>query len=192
MINSIKSIIRDSISLKQAILEDEEIMTNLLKVIYVITNCIKNGKKVMLAGNGGSAADSQHFAAELVGKISSDRVPLPAIALTTDTSIITAVSNDYDFTEIFARQIKAIGNPGDVIVLISTSGNSPNLLKAAQEAKNKGIISIGLLGRNGGKLKDMVDIAVVVKHDNTQRIQEAHIMIEHIICELIEQILTSS
>lgn len=187
MINSIKSIIRQSIDLKKCIMEDDEIITQILKVVTIIVNSVRNGKKILIAGNGGSAADSQHMAAELVGRLNTERNPIPAIALTTDTSIITAISNDFDFSDIFSRQVKALANPGDILILISTSGNSVNLLKAAEEAKNKGVITIGILGKDGGKLIKLVDIPVLVKHENTQRIQEAQLMIEHIICELVEQ-----
>jgi len=191
MISSIKSIIQESINLKKSILDDEELITQILKAIAVIVSCLRNGKKIMIAGNGGSAADSQHMAAEFVGKLYSDRKPLPAIALTTDTSILTSISNDFSFSEVFVRQIQALGNAGDVLILISTSGNSLNLLKAAEESKKYGIITIGILGNNGGKLYDIVDIPLVVKHSNTQRIQESQLMIEHIICELVEKQLQS-
>lgn len=187
MINFIKSVIKESIYLKQSLLEDDELISQVLKAVTVIVNSLRNGKKIMICGNGGSAADSQHIAAELVGKLNRDRGPLPAIALTTDTSIITALSNDYSFNLIFSRQVKALGKPGDVLFLISTSGNSLNLVEAAKEAKNNGIITIALLGKNGGKLKEISDISIVIKHDNTQRIQEAQLLIEHIICELLEQ-----
>jgi D-sedoheptulose 7-phosphate isomerase len=191
MISSIKSIIQESIDLKKSILDDEELITQILKAIAVIVSCLRNGKKIMIAGNGGSAADSQHMAAEFVGKLYSDRKPLPAIALTTDTSILTSISNDFSFSEVFVRQIQALGNAGDVLILISTSGNSFNLLKAAEESKKYGIITIGILGNNGGKLYDIVDIPLVIKHSNTQRIQESQLMIEHIICELVEKQLQS-
>ncbi len=187
MINSIKSIIKQSIDLKKCIMEDDEIITQILKVVTIVVNSVRNGKKILIAGNGGSAADSQHMAAELVGRLNTERNPIPAIALTTDTSIITAISNDFDFSDIFSRQVKALANPGDILILISTSGNSVNLLKAAEEAKNKGVITIGILGKDGGKLIKLVDIPILVKHENTQRIQEAQLMIEHIICELVEQ-----
>ncbi|MFN3995831.1 MAG: SIS domain-containing protein [bacterium] len=190
MINSIKSLIKESISLKESLLNDEEFITGVIKAVTLIVNSIKKNKKVMICGNGGSAADSQHIAAELVGKLNNDRNPLPAVALTTDSSILTALANDYNFEYIFARQVKAIGNPGDILILISTSGNSANLIKAAEEAKNNGILTIGILGKDGGKLKQIVDIPILIKHNNTQRIQEAQLMTEHIICELVEQQLT--
>lgn len=190
MINSIKHFIKESIILKESLLKDEEFITQVLKAVTLIVNSIKKSRKVMICGNGGSAADSQHVAAELVGRLNNDRNPFPAVALTTDSSIITAISNDYDFEYIFSRQVKAVGNPGDVLILISTSGNSMNLIRAAEEAKNNGIITIGILGKDGGKLYQIVDVPILIKHHNTQRIQEAQLMTEHIICELVEQQLT--
>lgn len=188
MIKEIKEIIKESISLKNSLLENEELISNILKAVNVIVNSIKLGKKLLIAGNGGSAADSQHIAAELIGRLNiKDRNPIPAIALTTDSSILTAISNDFGFEFVFEKQLQALANPGDVFLAISTSGNSINLINAVKKSKNLGIISIALLGKDGGILKDLVDIPIIVKHDNTQRIQEAHILIEHIICELVEQ-----
>ncbi len=188
MIKEIKEIIKESVNLKNNLLDDEELISNILKAINVIVNSIKLGKKLLVAGNGGSAADSQHVAAELIGRLNlKDRAPISAIALTTDSSILTAVSNDFGFEFVFERQIQALANPGDILLVISTSGNSLNLVNAVRKSKNLGVISVGLLGKDGGTLKDLVDIPIVVKHNNTQRIQEAHILIEHIICELVEQ-----
>jgi len=187
MINNIKFIIQESIDLKRAILEDDDLISQILKAISVIASSLRSGKKLMIAGNGGSAADSQHMAAEFVGKLYSQREPLPAIALTTDTSILTAISNDFSFSEVFVRQLSALAKPGDVLLLISTSGNSLNLIRAAEESKKLGVITIGLLGNKGGKLAEIVDIPIVIKHSNVQRIQESQLMIEHIICELVEK-----
>lgn len=188
MIKEIKEIIRDSINLKESLVSDDELISNILKAVSVIVSSLRAGKKVLVAGNGGSAADSQHIAAELVGRlVLKDRPPIACIALTTDTSILTSISNDFGYEFVFSRQLKALANPGDVFLVISTSGNSMNLVNAAKDCKNLGVISIGLLGRDGGRLKDLVDIPIIVKHDNTQRIQEAHLLIEHIICELVEQ-----
>ncbi|MCX7870087.1 MAG: SIS domain-containing protein [bacterium] len=188
MIKEIKEIIKESINLKNNLLDDDELISNILKAVNVIVSSIKLGKKLLIAGNGGSAADSQHIAAELIGRLNiKDRNPIPAIALTTDSSILTAVSNDFGFEFVFEKQLQALANPGDVFLVISTSGNSINLINAVKKSKNLGIISIALLGKDGGILKDLVDIPIIVKHDNTQRIQEAHILIEHIICELVEQ-----
>lgn len=143
--------------------------------------------KIFIAGNGGSAADAQHFAAELVGRFQANRRALPCIALTTDTSNLTAIGNDFGFREVFARQIEALGRPGDVFIGISTSGNSENIIAAVEEAKRQEMITIGLLGRDGGKLAAMVDHAVIVPHDVTARIQEAHIFILHYWAECIER-----
>lgn len=145
----------------------------------------------MSFGNGGSAADSQHIAAELVNRLGEDRPPITAISLTTDTSILTSVANDYSFDELFERQLRALGRRGDTALAISTSGNSPNVLRAVEAARQLGISTIGLTGKDGGKLAGLVDIPLIVESDSTQRIQETHITIGHIICELIEQALFS-
>ncbi len=144
------------------------------------------GGTVYVCGNGGSAADAQHFAAELTGRYESDRPGHPAVALTTDSSALTAIANDYGFERIFARQLESLGRPGDLVVLISTSGNSANLLETARQARSQNIASIGLLGRDGGALAAEVDIALVVKAERTSRIQEAHIFLLHYLCEVFE------
>jgi D-sedoheptulose 7-phosphate isomerase len=188
MLKEIKDIIRDSINVKNTLLEDEELISNILKAVNIVVSSLRAGKKLLIAGNGGSAADSQHIAAELIGRLNiKERNPIPAIALTTDTSVLTAISNDFGYEFVFEKQIQALANPGDVFLVISTSGNSINLVNAVNKAKGLGIISIGLLGKDGGMLKDLVDIPIIVKHNNTQRIQESHLLIEHIICELVEQ-----
>lgn len=188
MIKEIKDIIRESIDIKTSLLNDDDLISNILKAVNVIVSSLKVGKKILIAGNGGSAADSQHIAAELVGKLNiKDRNPISAIALTTDTSILTAISNDFGYEFVFEKQLQALANPGDIFLLISTSGNSVNLVNAVNKSKNLGVISIGLLGKDGGILKKLLDIPIVVKHYNTQRIQESHLLIEHIICELVEQ-----
>lgn len=147
---------------------------------------LKSGGKVLIFGNGGSAADSQHFAAELVGRFKKERAPLAAIALTVNTSALTAIANDYGYDVVFSRQIEALGVKGDVAVGLSTSGNSVNVIEAFRKARKLGMITIGLLGRDGGKLIDECDIAIVVRSDDTPRIQEAHITIIHILCEIID------
>lgn len=188
MLKEIKDIIRDSINVKNTLLEDEELISNILKAVNIVVSSLRAGKKLLIAGNGGSAADSQHIAAELIGRLNiKERNPIPAIALTTDTSVLTAISNDFGYEFVFEKQIQALANPGDVFLVISTSGNSINLVNAVNKAKSLGIISIGLLGKDGGMLKDLVDVPIIVKHNNTQRIQESHLLIEHIICELVEQ-----
>ena len=160
------------------------------QVVGVMIECIKNGGKIMFAGNGGSAADSQHLAAELIGRFMQDRNPMAGIALTTDTSIITAVSNDYSFDDIFSRQIEGFGRSGDIFFGISTSGNSPNILKAIESAKSMGITTVGLTGNGGGKMSQIVDYLIDVPYKGkSARIQEVHILIGHILCELIEDAL---
>jgi D-sedoheptulose 7-phosphate isomerase len=160
---------------------------NLEKMVEKITECLERGNKILICGNGGSAADSQHFAAELVGRFKLERKGLPAIALTTDTSILTAIGNDYGFDQIFERQVEALGKEGDILVGISTSGNSENVIRAVKKAKEIGIYTIGLLGKSGGKLKDLVDLSLVVPSNNTPRIQECHVLIYHIVCEEVEK-----
>lgn len=150
---------------------------------------LKRGGKIAFIGNGGSAADSQHLAAEFVGRFSKDRDPLPAIALTTDTSILTALGNDYGFEEIFSRQVDALLKEGDMLVAISTSGESRNIVKAVLRAKKKRVKVVGLLGKGGGRLKELCDIPIVVPSDSTPRIQEVHILIGHLVCEEVEKAL---
>jgi len=156
------------------------------RTAQIVNECLRRGNKILLMGNGGSAADAQHIAAEFVGRFKKERKGLPAIALTTDTSIITAVGNDYSFDSIFSRQIESLAVEGDVIIGISTSGNSPNIINGIDVAKKIGCYTIGLLGKEGGKLKKIVNLPVIVPSDNTPRIQEVHILIGHIICELID------
>jgi len=157
------------------------------QAINACVNSLRDGGKLMLCGNGGSAADSQHLAAEFTGRFIKDRPPIAAIALSTDTSALTCIANDYSFDAIFARQVQAIGKPGDCLIAISTSGNSGNVLAAVASAKALGITCIGLLGRDGGKLKAECDIAIVVPSQVTARIQEAHILIGHSLCGAVEQ-----
>lgn len=151
------------------------------------SNCLQSGGKLMFCGNGGSAADSQHLAAELTGRFIKDRRPLAALALSTDTSALTCISNDYSYDQVFARQVQALGRPGDILVGISTSGNSSNILKAAEIAREQRMNVIGFLGRDGGQIKGLCDISLVVPSNVTARIQEAHILIGHTLCGLIEQ-----
>lgn len=158
-----------------------------LKVGALAAHSLQSGGKILFCGNGGSASDSQHLAAELTGRFIKDRKPLAAIALTTDTSALTSIANDYAFEAVFARQVIALGRPGDLLVGISTSGNSKNICSAVEEAKAIGMTSVGLLGRDGGKLRAMCDHAIVVPSDVTARIQESHILIGHTLCGLIEQ-----
>jgi len=161
---------------------------DIIKAIDLLADCYKSGNKLLLCGNGGSAADCQHIATELMIRLSHhiNRPALPAIALTTDTSNLTAGGNDIGFENIFARNVEGLGNKGDVLLAISTSGNSPNVIKAVEMAHQKGMKAIGFLGGSGGKLKSLVDLPLVIPSSNTQRIQEGHITIAHIICELVE------
>ncbi len=154
-----------------------------------LARCLEGGGKIMLCGNGGSAADSQHIAAELSGRLVDDRRPLAGLALSTDSSALTCIGNDYGFDAIFERQVQALGRADDVLVLISTSGNSANLLRAAAAARERGVVTIGLLGRDGGGLLALCDDALVVPSQTTARIQEAHIFIAHCWCGLIERAL---
>ena len=177
--------LEESIQVKKQVLDEQ--MPVLAEIAGSLLHALRAGHKILFFGNGGSAADSQHIAAELVSRFRRDREALPAIALTTDTSILTSVGNDYSFAEVFARQIAALGRPGDVALGISTSGNSPNVLQAMQVAKARGLVTVGFTGREGGKLKDSVDLCLRVPSQNTARIQEAHITVAHILCEIIEQ-----
>ncbi len=156
------------------------------KISQLLAQSLANGGTLFWCGNGGSAADSQHLAAELVGRFKKNRRALRSIALTTDTSVLTCVANDYSYDDIFARQVEALGRPGDVLIGISTSGNSENVLRAFKAAKEMGLMTIALLGKGGGPCKDLTDHALVIPSDSTARIQEAHILIGHILCELIE------
>ncbi len=151
--------------------------------------CIEHGGKIMFCGNGGSAGDAQHLAAELVGRLVRDRRALAGLALSTDSSALTCIANDFGYDEVFARQVEGLGRAGDVLVAISTSGNSPNVLRAVEVAKRIGVYVVGFLGRDGGKLGPLVDLAVTVASDETARIQEAHIFLGHVMCARIEQLL---
>lgn len=159
----------------------------IVEAAQVITGCLRSGGKLLFFGNGGSAADAQHLAAEFVGRFVKERDGLPAMALTTNSSILTAVGNDYGFEQIFARQIEALGRPGDVAIGISTSGKSPNVIAGIEEAKKRQLRTIGLSGRDGGELVGCVDIPITVASENTAQIQECHIAIGHILCELAEK-----
>ena len=152
-----------------------------------INNCISAGGKVFVCGNGGSASDAQHFVAEIVGRFKSERKGLPAVALTTDTSVITAVANDYSFDEIFSRQVEALCGKDDVLVAISTSGNSKNILRALMSAKRRGCLSILLSGKDGGQAKELAGTSIIIESDNTAAIQEMHIMTLHMICGIIDE-----
>lgn len=159
--------------------------------VQTIVSALQNGRKVLIMGNGGSAADAQHLAAELVGRFNMERKALPAIALTTDTSILTAVSNDYGFDEVFKRQVEALAQPGDILIGISTSGHSTNVVRALETGREIGATTIGLLGRDGGEIGRLVDLALIVPSADTPRIQEAQLFIIHMLCDLVEKSLFS-
>jgi D-sedoheptulose 7-phosphate isomerase len=181
--NSIKA----SIATKQLLLGNQEVITAIARVSEVMVNAFQNGNKVFLFGNGGSAADSQHIAAEFVGRFAFDRPPLPALALSVNTSCVTAIGNDYGFDLVFARQLEALAKPGDVAIGISTSGNSPNVLAGLAADKKLGLHTVAFAGCTGGKMKNAADYCICAPSNETPRIQECHILIGHIISELVEQ-----
>jgi D-sedoheptulose 7-phosphate isomerase len=187
MIDHIKKIIGESISVKKKILMDEVMMNNTIQVVQEIVKAFKNGKRVYFAGNGGSAADAQHLAAEFSGRFYTDRQALPAEALHCNTSYLTAVANDYSYDEIYARLIRGITHPGDVLIGLSTSGNSGNIVKAFEAAREKKVITIGFTGETGGKMKPLSDYIFNIPSTDTPRIQESHILLGHIVCELVEK-----
>jgi len=166
----------------------ENLQNEIVKAVEMISAAYKSGNKLLLCGNGGSAADCQHIATELMIRLNHhiERPALPAIALTTDTSNLTAGGNDIGFENVFARNVEGLGNAGDILLAISTSGNSPNIVKAVHSAHNKKLSVIGFLGGNGGKLKELVDLPIIIPSSNVQRIQEGHITVAHIVCELVE------
>jgi len=178
--------ISQSITIKQNILADADFLNNISKAASLIIDAYSANKKTLIAGNGGSAGDAQHIAGEFVSRLNFDRPGLPSIALTTDTSILTAIANDYGFNKVFSRQVQAQGNAGDVFIGISTSGNSADVIEALKICKEKGIPTIGLLGNSGGLMAEFCDVCLTVPSTETPRIQESHIMIGHIICCLVE------
>jgi D-sedoheptulose 7-phosphate isomerase len=187
MENIIQKRFKESAEIKNRFLKEN--LSRLLDVIKLISHCFEAGNKLFFFGNGGSAADAQHLAAEFVNRYIMDRPPLPAIALTTDTSILTSISNDFSFSEVFSKQLKALGKEGDVAVGISASGTSPNIIKAFEVAKEMGMKTIALTGNDGGSLVKIADVSLVVPSSSTPRIQEVHILIGHILCELVEHYL---
>ena len=183
----IEKLLEDSLKIKDTFIREN--LSNLVQAAEKIALAFTSDRKLLLCGNGGSAADAQHIAAEFVNRYTLERPPLPAIALTTDTSVITSIGNDYSFDVIFSKQVKALGVEGDVLLAISTSGNSTNVLSAVKDARSQGIYTIGLIGKDGGKLAGLVELALVVKNNMTPRIQEAHILAGHILCHLVDYIL---
>jgi D-sedoheptulose 7-phosphate isomerase len=187
MNNQIKDIIQASINTKLSVLQNEDLIKNIEACVTLLVAAFKNGNKVLFCGNGGSAADAQHLAAEFSGRFYIDRDALPAEALHVNTSYITAVANDYSYDVVYSRMIKGIGNKGDVLVGLSTSGNSLNIIKAFEIAKEKGMHTIGFTGSTGGKMKELSHYLLNVPSTDTPRIQESHILIGHIICQLVEE-----
>jgi D-sedoheptulose 7-phosphate isomerase len=181
-----RKLIEASIKTKQSLLESADTLVTVAKVSEILVNALKQGNKVLLFGNGGSAADAQHIAAELVGRFAFDRPALPALALSVNSSCVTAIGNDYGYEKVFSRQLEALARPGDVAIGISTSGNSPNVLWAMSTAKKIGLHTIALTGSTGGTLKAAVDHCICAPSNETPRIQECHILIGHIISELVE------
>ncbi len=181
----IEECVGDSIRSKELLLKSE--VENIEKAARVMIESLRRGGKILVFGNGGSAADSQHMVAELVGRFKKERRPLAAIALTTNTSTLTAIGNDYGYDLTFSRQVEALGKPKDVAIGISTSGNSKNVIEAIKAARSLSLLTIGLLGGDGGKLKDKCDVSIIVGSKNTPRIQESHSLIGHILCELVEE-----
>lgn len=183
----IMEIINSSIETKQKLLADENLLKTICDTVDVIVNAFKNNKRIYFCGNGGSAADAQHLAAEFSGRFYKDRKALPAEALHCNTSYLTAVANDYSFDDIYSRLIDGIGEAGDVLIGLSTSGNSANIIKAFETAKKKGMITIGFTGESGGKMNPLCDHLINIPSRDTPRIQESHIMVGHIICQLVEE-----
>ena len=183
----IKEILNASISVKQQVLENETLLNTIQAVIDAIVACFKNDGKLLFCGNGGSAADAQHLAAEFSGRFYTDREPLDAEALHVNTSYLTAVANDYSYNEVYARIVKAKGRKGDILVGLSTSGNSGNIVEAFKVAKERGLIIVGFTGETGGKMKEYCDYLINIPSTDTPRIQECHITVGHIICQLVEE-----
>jgi D-sedoheptulose 7-phosphate isomerase len=185
----VRSQLAQSIATKQAVLDDPALHATLVRAAELTAQAMQSGHKLLVAGNGGSAADAQHLVAEFVVRLSANRPALRAIALTTDSSILTAAANDFGVTSIFARQIEALGQPGDVLLAISTSGNSPNILTALEAARTLNLATFGLTGAGGGKMAALCDHLIAIPSTVTMNIQEAHLALEHIFCMLVEQCL---
>ena len=187
MENIIAQALKDGLRVKEDFIKKNT--SKLIRLAEYISQAFHNGRKLMICGNGGSAADAQHLAAEFVNRFQLERPPLPALALTTDTSIITSIANDYRYEEVFSKQIEALGVKGDILLGLSTSGKSENILSAIRTARERGLYTVGFTGGDGGGMLKLVDLALVVDNNQTPRIQEAHIMAGHLLCELVEYIL---
>ena len=192
MIEKIRSIISSSIAVKQSILGDSQLLETVENISNEMVKCLKNGNRIYFCGNGGSAADAQHLAAEFSGRFYTDRKALPAEALHCNTSYLTAVANDYSYDVVYSRLIDGIANEGDIVVGLSTSGNSGNIVKAFDVARGKGVITVGLTGKDGGKMKPLSDFLLNVPSTDTPRIQESHITLGHIICQMVEELYFES
>ena len=188
----VKKQLLESADLKRRVAEDPVLTAQIARMAAIVFECLKAGRRIYLCGNGGSAADSQHLAAEFIGRFQKERAAWPAEALSTNTSILTALGNDYSFDVVFSRQVEAMVQPGDVLIGITTSGNSPNIVKAVEAARACGAHTIGLAGRDGGLLKKVCDECFVVPAQATCRIQEVHIAVGHVICDLVEVAMTSA
>ncbi len=186
MKDHIQKVIKESIAVKSTLLNNEVLISNIDKIAQLCTEAFQADKKVLFCGNGGSAADAQHLAAEFSGRFNFDRAPLFSEALHVNTSYITAVANDYSYNQIYSRLIKAKGRQGDILFAISTSGNSGNIIEAINMAKEQGMLTVGMTGETGGKMKDLCDFLLNVPSKETPRIQESHILMGHIICEIVE------
>lgn len=182
--------IKETIEVKQAILEDPALLQNISIAAERMIDVLKDGGKLVLCGNGGSASDAMHFAGELVGRFQKERTSWPALVLNSDPVAMSSIANDYDYSEVFSRQVDAFAHDKDILMGISTSGNSDNVLKAIKAARSKGAYTVGLLGHGGGKIAKEADLSIVVPSDVTARVQESHIVIIHILCELIEEALS--
>lgn len=192
MSQKIKDIIAASIAVKQEFLNNERLVSELTMIADSMVTCLRAGNKVLWCGNGGSAADAQHLAAELSGRFYTDRAPLYSEALHVNSSFVTAVANDYSYDVIYSRMLQGCGRKGDIIVGISTSGNSKNVMNALEVAREKGITTVGFTGSTGGKMKDLCDFLINVPSNDTPRIQESHILAGHIICQLVEELMFAS
>jgi D-sedoheptulose 7-phosphate isomerase len=192
MEEKIKRIINDSISVKQTILADAKLLSGVLQIAMEMVTSLRLGGRIYFCGNGGSAADAQHLAAEFSGRFYKDRKALPAEALHCNTSYLTAVANDYSYDVVYARLIEGIANDGDFVVGLSTSGNSTNIVKAFEVARDKQVVTVGFTGKDGGRMKELSDFLINVPSTDTPRIQESHIMLGHIICQLVEEMYFQS
>jgi D-sedoheptulose 7-phosphate isomerase len=184
----VRQLIQASIDTKQLVLENETLIRTIIDCSQIITEAFKNRNRVYLCGNGGSASDAQHIAAEFTGRFYLDRIALPAEALHCNTSYMTAVANDYSFDVVYSRLVEGIMNKGDILIGLSTSGNSKNIVNAIEAARKKGVITIGFTGQNGGKMRDICQFLIDIPSNDTPRIQESHILVGHIICQLVEEV----